>query len=146
GAPVTCSSPTASSCFADRSDMRARHPRTAMGISEDRQTFILLVVDGRSTRSAGMYGTELAKLMHDLGAHNAFNLDGGGSSQMWVRGRGTINRPSDGTPRRVLNHWGVFAGGGNNLPSVPGHCDNRFDGLVHEQHGQSQRTTDLDGD
>lgn len=111
GAPVTCSSPTDDGCFKDRSDMRARHPRTAMGLSDDRETMILLVVDGRSSRSSGMYGTELADLMHQLGAHTAFNLDGGGSSQMWVRGRGTINSPSDGSPRSVLNHWGVFTDG-----------------------------------
>lgn len=146
GQRITCSSPTDSSCFPDRTDMRARHPRTAMGLSRDRQTFILVVVDGRRTSSVGMYGSELAKLMQDLGAHVAFNLDGGGSSQMWVRGQGTINRPSDGSPRSVLNHWGIFAGGDNGLSAIPGHCDNRWDGLVHELQGQVQRTTDLDGD
>ena len=93
GRRVTCSSPTATSCFTDRGDMRARHPRTAMGITEDRNTFILLVVDGRSSVSAGMYGTELASLMDQLGAWQAFNLDGGGSSQMWIQGRGV---PSEG--------------------------------------------------
>lgn len=91
GQPITCSSSTDSSCFPDRIDMRQRHPRTAMGKTEDRNNFILLVVDGRSSASAGMYGTALAALMHQLGAHVAFNLDGGGSSQMWVQGRGTIN-------------------------------------------------------
>lgn len=123
GQPIQCSSPTASSCFPDRSDMRDRHPRTAMGLTADQQTFILLVVDGRSTRSDGMYGTELADLIHQLGAHTAFNLDGGGSSQMWVDGRGTINRPSDGSPRGVLNHWGVFAGSGHGLGQLPGSCE-----------------------
>ncbi len=146
GAPVTCASPTASDCFVDRTDMRARHPRTAMGLSRDRQTFILVVVDGRSTASVGMYGAELAKLMADLGAYTAFNLDGGGSSQMWVAGDGTINQPSDGTPRSVVNHWGVFASAANGLPVVPGSCDNSWDGLLHVLQGQLQRTTDLDGD
>lgn len=146
GAPVTCSSPTATSCFPDRGDMRERHPRTAMGLSRDRKTFMLVVVDGRSTSSVGMYGAELAKLMADLGAHTAFNLDGGGSSQMWVAGEGTINRPSDGTPRAVVNHWGVFAASNNGLPRQPGSCDNSWDGLVHALAGQLGATTDLDGD
>jgi hypothetical protein len=97
--------------------MRARHPRTAMGISEDRRTFFLVVVDGRSTTSAGMYGTELAELMSELGAWQAFNLDGGGSSEMWIKGRGTVNVPSDGTSRAVANHWGVFHGG-----AAAAHC------------------------
>lgn len=98
--------------FPDRGDTAARHPRTAMGLTEDRQTFILVVVDGRSTQSVGMTGGELAALMHELGAYTAFNLDGGGSSQMWLSGHGTINTPSDGAPRQVANHWGVFAGEG----------------------------------
>lgn len=112
GEPVTCGDPTASSCFPDRTDMRTRNPRTAMGLTEDRRTMMLVVVDGRSTSSAGMYGTELAWLMGELGAWQAYNLDGGGSSQMWVDGRGTISDPSDGSPRSVANHWGIFTGGG----------------------------------
>jgi hypothetical protein len=122
GRVVTCSSPTASSCFTDRSDMRARHPRSAMGLSEDRRTFWLVVVDGRSSVSAGMYGTELAHLMGELGAWQAFNLDGGGSSQLWVDGRGTVNDPSDGSPRPVANLWGVYAGTASGRPATPGSC------------------------
>lgn len=61
GQTYTCSSPRATDCFPDRSDIRERHPRTAMGLSEDRRTFILAVVDGRdSPASVGMYGAELA--------------------------------------------------------------------------------------
>ncbi len=121
GTQVTCTSPTTSSCFPDRTDMRARHPRTAMGLSRDRRTLYLVVVDGRTTRSAGMYGTELARLMQLLGAWQAFNLDGGGSSTFWQRGRGVINTPS-GSERAVANHWGVFAGSASGRPSAPGSC------------------------
>ena len=137
GKAVTCSSPTASSCFPDRSDMRARHPRTAMGVTKDRRTLILAVVDGRSTSSIGMYGTELAALMKELGAYVAFNLDGGGSSQMWTSSGGTINRPSDGTARAVANHLGAlakgsgaktncFTAGGCYPATVPGAESSRF--------------------
>jgi exopolysaccharide biosynthesis protein len=108
GKPITCDDPTASSCFPDRTDMRARHPRTAMGLTEDLKTFILVVVDGRTPHAAGMYGSELAELMHDLGSWMAINLDGGGSSQMYVKGHGIINTPSTPTHRKVLNHWGIF--------------------------------------
>ncbi len=107
GEPVVCADPT-SDCFSDRGDMHDRHPRTAMGLTEDKETLILVVVDGRSSNSAGMYGTELAELMHDLGAWVAFNLDGGGSSTMWIRDRGIVNQPSGGAPRSTPNHWGVF--------------------------------------
>lgn len=108
GKPITCPDPTDRSCFPDRSDMMTRHPRTAMGLTEDMKTFILVVVDGRSEESVGMFGSELAALMHDLGSWVAINLDGGGSSQMYVKGRGIMNAPSDNPHRPVLNHWGVF--------------------------------------
>ncbi|MCB9795072.1 MAG: phosphodiester glycosidase family protein [Alphaproteobacteria bacterium] len=122
GEVVTCSSPTASDCFTDRSDMRDRHPRTAMGLSQDGQTFILAVVDGRTSSSSGMYGAELAELMGQLGAWVAFNLDGGGSSQLWGEDEGYLNNysgnNSGGGARSVANHWGVFASG----QGRPGHC------------------------
>ncbi|WP_394842003.1 phosphodiester glycosidase family protein [Pendulispora brunnea] len=108
GTRYTCANPTASTCFPDRADMRTRNPRTAMGLSFDRSIIVFAVVDGRSSVSAGMYGTELAELMEELGAWQAFNLDGGGSSEMWLAGRGTISAPSDGRSRAVANHWGVF--------------------------------------
>ena len=109
GRVMTCGNPTGADCWYDRADLRQRHPRTAMGLSEDRRTFILLVVDGRGAGgSEGMIGVELAWLIHELGAFQAYNLDGGGSSMMWVRGSGTINHPSDGTPRSVANHWAAI--------------------------------------
>lgn len=122
GVTVTCDEPTASSCFRDRSDMRDRHPRTAIGFTEDRATLFLAVVDGRSSRSTGMYGTELADLMGQVGAWQAFNLDGGGSTQMWSSSAGTLNSPSDGSPRSVANHLGVFTGPHTGDSTRPWHC------------------------
>ncbi|MCK6576076.1 phosphodiester glycosidase family protein, partial [Myxococcota bacterium] len=123
GRAMQCDDPTSDQCFRDRSDMRARHPRTAMGLTEDRRTFILLVVDGRTGSSAGMYGTELAATMAQLGAWQAFNLDGGGSSQLWVRGEGYLNdvdgNNSGSGTRSVANHWGVKVAGN---PERPAHC------------------------
>jgi len=108
GEAIVCEDPKAKTCFPDRGDLHARHPRTAMGLTRDGKRFLLVVVDGRSDESAGMFGTELAALMKELGAWNAINLDGGGSSQMYVKGRGTINAPHITQRRKVLNHWGVF--------------------------------------
>ncbi len=102
---------TVMSAFPDRGDCKDRHPRTAMGLTEDRSELILVAVDGRTTSAVGMTCAELAVLMHDLGAYTAFNLDGGGSTQMYVAGKGIVNAPSDGTPRAVANHWGVFSEG-----------------------------------
>lgn len=74
-----------------------RHPRSAVGIS-GKNKLILIVVDGRSNQSYGMSLPELAKLMHWIGAKDAMNLDGGGSSTLYVEGGSSnniVNYPSD---------------------------------------------------
>ncbi|MBD3275101.1 MAG: phosphodiester glycosidase family protein [Candidatus Marinimicrobia bacterium] len=71
-----------------------RHPRTAIGIT--RESILLAVtVDGRTAQAAGMSIPELAEFMQRLGCVDAINLDGGGSTTMWIRGRGVVNYPSD---------------------------------------------------
>lgn len=74
-----------------------RHPRTAVGKMAD-GAVILLVVDGRFEESAGMNLVELQQTMRWLGCVNALNLDGGGSSAMYIKGEpehGVVNYPSD---------------------------------------------------
>jgi exopolysaccharide biosynthesis protein len=76
---------------------RLRHPRTAIGIKAN-GNIILLTVDGRHENSAGMSLHELAKTMRWLGCEEAINLDGGGSTTLWVAGQadnGVVNHPSD---------------------------------------------------
>lgn len=91
----------------------ALHPRTVVGLTEDGRTLILLVVDGRSGRSAGMNGGELGATMREFGAHQAVNLDGGGSTTLFIEGEGgVVNRPSGGGERTVMNHLGVRIDGG----------------------------------
>jgi hypothetical protein len=62
--------------------------------------------------------------MDQLGAWVAFNLDGGGSSQLWADGyRNDYDGNNNGSGlRSVANHWGVFAGAVDFLPDRPGHC------------------------
>ncbi|MEP7737958.1 phosphodiester glycosidase family protein [Nocardioides sp. 31GB23] len=82
------------------------HPRTAVGIDRDTNEVLLLVVDGRSSTSRGQTLVELARTMVELGADEALNLDGGGSSTMVARESGSLqvqNSPSDGTLRQVAN-------------------------------------------
>lgn len=95
-----------------------RHPRSAIGLTRDRRTAILLVVDGRSSSSRGMTCDELIDTFRELGAHDAMGLDGGGSSTLWTSSAGVLNRPSDGSERVVRNHLAVFAGGSGAAP----HC------------------------
>jgi hypothetical protein len=77
----------------------ARHPRTAIGFSRDSTTLLLVTVDGRSTTSVGMTLVELADFMKSLGAWNALNFDGGGSTTMVIGGK-VVNVPSDRTGER----------------------------------------------
>lgn len=78
---------------------KGRAPRTALGIKADGK-IILLVVDGRQSHSIGTTLTETAQLLQKFGAVNAFNLDGGGSSEMVLQGE-ILNSPSDGVERPV---------------------------------------------
>ncbi len=96
-----------------------RHPRTVVGLSQDRRQLVLAVVDGRAPTRIGMTCDELTALMQELGAHDAMNLDGGGSSTMWLSGS-VINMPSDaGGERTVGNHLAVFAVGSGAAASCP---------------------------
>lgn len=83
-----------------------RAPRTAVGIKKD-GTILVVVADGRSSRSAGMTLLELARYLIQLGADRAMNFDGGGSSEMVVNGA-VKNRPSDGAERPVRVALGLF--------------------------------------
>lgn len=85
----------------DNSIINGRHPRTAVAVTFDGD-LLLIVVDGRSKRNAGMKLDELATYLKNLGARHAINLDGGGSSSMIIKGK-TVNSPSDGCERRISN-------------------------------------------
>ncbi len=76
-----------------------RAPRTAVGVTKDGHV-LLVVVDGRQQHSMGLTLLELALLMQEFGAVDAMNLDGGGSSEMVVKGK-IMNKPSDGRERSV---------------------------------------------
>jgi len=76
------------------------NPRTAIGYTQSGE-LLLLVVDGRQTASFGFTLTELADFFLQLGAYEAVNLDGGGSSAMAV-GSTLVNRPEGGTFQRSV--------------------------------------------
>lgn len=117
----------------------ARHPRTAVGLSADRKKLVLVVVDGRKPNRLGFTCNELSALLKELGASDGMNLDGGGSSTMWLGGS-VISYPSDsGGERTVANHLALYAGGGG--PAA--HCpipDYRAEFLAAHWPGGSQMT------
>lgn len=69
-----------------------RNPRTAVGYTKDNH-LIMLTADGREGASIGLTLVELANLMKELGCVNAMNLDGGGSTVMYVNGK-VVNKPA----------------------------------------------------
>ncbi|MFD2768282.1 phosphodiester glycosidase family protein [Micromonospora eburnea] len=89
-------------------------PRTSVGFSADGRKMIMLTVDGRQVDSRGVTQTEMGRMMLELGAANALNLDGGGSSTLLAREPGAAavqveNSPSDGSERPVPNGLAIYA-------------------------------------
>lgn len=79
---------------------RAKHRRTAVGLSDDGRWMYFVIVTGR-----GATLPELASFLHELGACTALNLDGGSSTSMWVDGA-LVPGSANG---RVANHLAVIA-------------------------------------
>ena len=87
----------------DSSFIHTKHPRSAIFRTKDKRT-VLITVDGRSPGNAdGVSIPELAHLIRILGGHDALNLDGGGSTTLWMEGQSVLNHPSD---NRKFDHEG----------------------------------------
>lgn len=105
GAPVT-------SCI--RRNAKSLNPRTAFGLTADRRTLVLLVVDGRQPGwSLGADSGDLCDILRAEGVTDAVNMDGGGSSTLVVFDEATkkprtVNRPSDRAGRRNALNVGIF--------------------------------------
>ncbi len=90
----------------DEHFINAKHPRSAVAVTKDKK-ILLLTVDGRSPGNAiGVNIPELAHLARMLNGQEALNLDGGGSTTLWIAGtedNGVVNYPSD---NRRFDHAG----------------------------------------
>lgn len=85
-----------------QTSFRERNPRTAAGIARNGTRLILAVIDGREYQNAGMTLRETADLMLALGALDAINLDGGGSTTMVVAD--PDSSPGSSGTLRIVNH------------------------------------------
>ncbi len=90
-----------------------RHPRTGACLTDD-HTFLLITADGRNSQAYGLSLPELTTILQDLNCRYAINLDGGGSTTMWIQQKGIVNKPSDNRTfdgegeRPVANALAVF--------------------------------------
>lgn len=89
-----------------QSFVNTKHPRSAISITRDRKV-LLITVDGRFPGNAiGVNIHEFAHLVKLLGAYDALNLDGGGSTSLWMDQageNGIVNCPCD---NRKFDHQG----------------------------------------
>ncbi len=86
------------------------HPRTGFGATVNRDTLVMCVVDGRTTKSIGCTTQVLGEIMRHYGAWYALNWDGGGSSCMAINHFGQVNyASSNGVERAVGNGMFVVA-------------------------------------
>lgn len=89
----------------DNAFNKNRHPRSAVALLPGNK-LILIAVDGRNAQAQGMSLHELAFLLKVLGAEKALNLDGGGSTALYIEGvgeNGIVNYPSD---NKLFDHFG----------------------------------------
>lgn len=95
------------------------NPRTAFGLSQDKRYLFLVTIDGRQPGySDGAYDYETAEWMLMLGAYDAINMDGGGSTTLTIQDSTTgvpvrLNKSSavadSGRERTVGSHFGIYA-------------------------------------
>lgn len=91
----------------DESGVYSAHPdRSAVGVTADGK-IVLFICDGRIDASQGAYIKELGPIMKSIGCVHAMNLDGGGSTGMWLNGAGMINY-KDSSWRSVKSTLGFF--------------------------------------
>jgi len=73
------------------------HPRTVLG-KRSNHRIVILTLDGRTDQASGMTLSEVTEFMQLLRCKDAVNLDGGGSTTMWISGKpfnGVVNMPCD---------------------------------------------------
>jgi len=86
----------------DMKFVNKRHPRTCLCQSKESTVFI--TVDGRRRKAEGMNLNELQQFLLSIGCINAINLDGGGSTTMWIKDKGIVNFPSDKKGERLVSN------------------------------------------
>lgn len=80
------------------------HPRTAVGLDAKRDTLWIVVTEGRHPPVLGVSIAQLIEILRQLGASDALNLDGGGSSTFSIRGKQLMQRPDNEKELRLIGN------------------------------------------
>jgi exopolysaccharide biosynthesis protein len=80
------------------------HPRTAIGLDAMGRTLWIVAAEGRHPPVLGVSVAELISVLRQLGATDAINLDGGGSSTLSIKGRQLMQRPDNEQNLRVIGN------------------------------------------
>jgi len=86
--------------------VKKRHPRSCLCKTGD-QSILFIAIDGRSKDAIGMNLDELQHFLIKLNCKDAINLDGGGSTTLWINDgteKGILNHPSDKTGERPVSN------------------------------------------
>ncbi len=121
GGPIIRRNGTSQNPYVGGEGFYGPHPRTMLGKCAD-GTVYMVVMEGRMDGASGFSLANMVSLAEDFGMTDAINLDGGGSSTLWVSGAGVINRTSDGSVRKVPNI--IIA-----TPKEPSHEHNYVNGF-----------------
>jgi len=79
-----------------------RNPRTCL--CDTKGSLVFITIDGRQKEAAGMTLAETQQYLKNIGCIDAINLDGGGSTTMWIKGKGIVNFPSDASGERPVSN------------------------------------------
>ncbi len=79
-----------------------RNPRTCL--CETKESLVFITIDGRRKEAAGMTLAEAQQYLKKIGCVDAINLDGGGSTTMWMKNKGVVNFPSDSSGERTVSN------------------------------------------
>jgi exopolysaccharide biosynthesis protein len=79
-----------------------RNPRTCL--CDTKEALVFITIDGRSKEAAGMSLDETQHYLKNIGCVDAINLDGGGSTTLWIRNQGIVNFPSDRSGERPVSN------------------------------------------
>ncbi|MCF8381005.1 MAG: phosphodiester glycosidase family protein [Bacteroidales bacterium] len=86
--------------LAERKFVTDRHPRTCL--CETEESVVFITIDGRREEAEGMSLIEVQKFLMSIECIDGINLDGGGSTTMWVKDKGIVNSPSDESGERPV--------------------------------------------